>query len=140
MTEPRPLSVPAPGPPAGRYGPPPSAARRRRARLAVAALALAGVALVLWIGLGAARTPVRWEDVGFTVDGAERVEIVYDVVRLDPSVAVRCRLQALSQDYAQVGVLVVDVPPAERPAQRFATTVATSQPAVTGVVESCWVP
>ena len=139
MPEPTPAAAPVPRPPLDRYGPPPDPRTRRRGTVALAALALAGVLLVIWIGLGVARNPVRWEDVGFTIDG-DRVEVVYDVIRLDPSVRVRCRLHALSQDYAQVGVVVVDIAPADSTEQRFASTVATSQPAVTGVVESCWVP
>lgn len=126
--------------PVGRYGPPADPGRRRRGVAAVWALATGGVALVVWIGLDAANTPVTWTDVGFTLDGTRGVEVVYEVARTDPSVAVRCRLEALNQAYAQVGVLVVDVPASEARTERFASTVATSEPAVTGLVESCWVP
>ena len=103
-------------------------------------LGVAAVVAATWLGVGAARSPVTWDDVGFTVHGAQSVEVVFDVNRTDPSVAVRCRLQALNQQFAQVGVLVVEVAASTQEQQRFRSTVATSEPAVTGVVESCWVP
>jgi hypothetical protein len=104
------------------------------------ALGAGAVVLAAWLGLRSAGGPVTWDDVGFTLGGSRGVEVVYDVNRPDPSVAVRCRLEALNQQFAQVGVLVVDVPASERSQERFRSTVATSEPAVTGVVESCWVP
>lgn len=126
-------------PPSGRYGPEPDARTHRRGILALWALGLVGVAVVLWLGVGAARTPVTWEDVGFTLDGSTSVEVVFDVHRTDPSVEVSCRLQALNQQYAEVGSLVVDVPASTSRSVRLTTTVATSQSAVTGIVDRCWV-
>lgn len=135
MTAPTPVR-----PPSGRYGPEPDGRTRQRTRVVLWVLGIGGAALVLWIGIGAARTPVTWDDVGFTLNGSESVEVVYDVNRIDPAVPVRCRLQALNQQYAEVGALVVDVPASTSRAVRLTTTVATSQGAVTGIVERCWVP
>ncbi|WP_225755394.1 DUF4307 domain-containing protein [Actinotalea sp. Marseille-Q4924] len=124
-------------PPPGRYGPIPDERRRRAGRAALWVLGALGVAGALWIGVGAARTPVTWTDVGFSLDGADRVEVVFEVARTDPSVPVRCTVQALNQQYAQVGLVEVDVPPATATAVRLSTTVRTSEQAVTGIVDTC---
>lgn len=124
-------------PPPGRYAPVPDERRARAGRAALWALGALGVAGALWIGFGAARTPVTWTDVGFTIDGAEQVEVVFDVARIDPSVPVRCSVQALNQQYAQVGLVEVDVPPATTTAVRLRTVVRTSEQAVTGIVDTC---
>lgn len=123
--------------PAGRY-PGPTAAGRRRARWAMWALGVVAIAATVWVGLSSGSAPVTWKDVGFRVSDAA-IEIDYDVSRPDPAVPVTCRLEALNQRYAQVGVLVVDVPPAETRTVALTSTVMTSERAVTGVVGACWV-
>ncbi|WP_024285383.1 DUF4307 domain-containing protein [Cellulomonas sp. KRMCY2] len=133
------MSAPTPtSPPAGRYGPEPDAAVRRRRVVLLWALGAGGLALAVWLGIGVGDTPVAWQDVGFTLHGAERVEVDFDVIRTDPAVPARCTLQALNEQYAQVGVLTVDVPPGTERVVRLSSTVATSEAAVTGIVESCW--
>ena len=123
--------------PPGRYGPEPSPSTRRRNVIAIWAVGVIGLAVVIWLGLGMSRTPVTWQDVGFRIDGDGAVEVTYDVVRPDPSVAVECRLPALNVGHAQVGVLDVHVPPAADTVVRLTTTIRTSEQAVTAVVESC---
>ena len=123
--------------PAGRY-PTTTAATRRRTRWLLWALGAVAVAATVWVGLASGSAPVTWQDVGFRVsDGA--IEIDYDVSRPDPAVPVTCRLEALNQQYAQVGVLVVDVAPAQERTLALTSTVRTSERAVTGVVHDCWV-
>ena len=124
--------------PAGRYGPAPGTARRR-AVIGISVLAAAATAVVLWLGVGAMTAPVTWKDVGYDVVSDGEVEIVFDVVRYDPGAVVQCRVQALNRHYAQVGVVTADVAPGDRAAQRERVTVATTERAVTGLVESCWV-
>ena len=124
-------------PPPGRYGPERAVGSRHR-RTALWALGAAGLAGAVWLGLGAAATPVTWQDVGFTLGDGE-VEVVYEVSRTDVDSPVRCTLEALSHSYAQVGVVDVDVPATGERTVRLASTVQVSEPAVTGVVKSCWV-
>lgn len=124
--------------PVGRYGPPPGSGRRR-AVIGIAVLAAVATGVVVWLGIGAMTTPVTWKDVGYDVVSDGEVEIVFDVVRHDPAAPVQCRVQALNRGYAQVGVVTVDVAPGARAAQRERVTVATTERAVTGLVESCWV-
>ena len=135
MTAPLPVR-----PPSGRYGPEPDPRARRRGVVALWTLGALGLAGALWLGIGAAQTPVTWDDVGFTLDGSQGVEVDFDVIRQDPSIAVRCRLQALNHQYAEVGAVVLDVPPATARTVRLTVRVATSQAAVTGIVDRCWVP
>ncbi|KGM10977.1 DUF4307 domain-containing protein [Cellulomonas bogoriensis] len=126
-------------PPAGRYGPPPRPGHHRRAVAALTALGVLGTAVVVWVGIGLARTPVTWQDVGFTL-ADDQVEVVYEVTRLEPGTEVRCTVEALNSAFAQVGVVEVVVPPADTRTVRLANAVRTSEPAVTGVVRDCWVP
>lgn len=130
----------ATAPPADRYGPPPDPRRRRRVVAGLALLAAAGLALVVWLALGMSDAPVRWSPVGFSISGAESVDVTYDVTRTDPSAEVECRVEAQNAGHAQVGVVVVEVPAAAESTVRSTTTVRTSEPAVTGFVDECWVP
>ncbi|MBD3778759.1 MAG: DUF4307 domain-containing protein [Micrococcales bacterium] len=123
-----------PAPPEGRYGRPPTS--RRATRAAVAVLAVLGLAVVVWLGVGQARTPVRWDEVGFRVDGPTSTEVTFDVTK-DPDATAVCRVQALSEGYAEVGVRTVEVGPAGTRTQRVTATILTAEQAVTAVVESC---
>jgi hypothetical protein len=125
-------------PPAGRYGPEPDERSRRLRVIGLWSLGVLGVAGVVWLGLGMARTPVTWQDVGFRIDG-DTIEVTYDVIRIDPAVGVTCRLEALNVRHAQVGVVTIDVPPGASTAVRMTTAIRTSEEPVTGVVDSCWV-
>ncbi len=128
-----------PAPPEGRYGPPVTRASRRRAVAGMVVLAAVGLAVLGWLGLHQANPAVTWRDVGFVVDGDRAVTVTFDVIRADPSVPVRCRVQALNIHYGQVGVVEVDVAPGDLGAQRERVEIATTEAAVTGLVESCWV-
>lgn len=123
--------------PAGRYGPAPDPRARRRGVVALWALGLVGTAFVAWIGLRMGSAPVTWSDVGFRVDGDALVEVVYDVSRPDPAVPVRCTLEALNEQYGQVGVVTVEVPPGTDRTVRRSDPVGTSELAVTGIVKEC---
>ena len=116
----------------------PTARRRRWTVAAIGTGAALGVTLVVWLGVINASPPVSWKDVGFTVDGDARVEVQFDVMRSDPLGPAQCRIQALKIYHAQVGVVTVDIPPGRLGAQRHSATVATSEEATTGLVESCW--
>ncbi len=128
--------APAPRPPAGRYGPEPTARGRRRTVAALAVLVLAGLALVVWLGLRAAATPVRWNDIGYDVDGTTSVQVTFEVIK-DPDASAVCRVQALSHSHAEVGVQSVTVGPAATQVQRVTTTIPTAEQAVTALVHSC---
>ncbi|HEY0187485.1 MAG TPA: DUF4307 domain-containing protein [Cellulomonas sp.] len=122
--------------PADRYGRAPGPRRRLLARIGLGAVAATGVAVVLWLALGAAATPVRWEEVGFDVQGSTAVEMTFTVTKDADATAV-CQVQALSAQYAEVGVQSVTVGPAGTATQQVTTTIPTAELAVTAVVSTC---
>ena len=123
-------------PPAGRYGPEPTARSARRGRIFLVVAAVVGVAVVVWIGLGMAGKPVSYKDVGFKVDGSQSVDVTFEVTKPKES-TVTCTLTALSESYAEVGVRTVTVGPADEASQRVTATVQTTELAVSGTVDRC---
>lgn len=122
--------------PLGRYGRPPSPARRRAA-LAVGALAaLTALAWIVWAGIGQASADVRWSDVGFVIQGDTGVAVTYDVGK-DPARTAVCSLRALARDNTAVGIAEVRVGPSSEQVTRRTDLIRTSAKAVTGVVRQC---
>lgn len=135
MTAHDPGPAPTPSPPPGRYGAPPM--RGRRASRVLVGVALAGaVGAAAWLGLRVGVAPVSGQEVAFRV-ADDAVEVTFDVVRPDPSRPATCRVEALNESHAQVGVVTVDVPASADGRVRLTTTVRTSERAVTGTVRSC---
>jgi len=126
----------APRPPAGRYGPEPTRARRVRRVVLVTGGAVMAVGLLVWLALGTTGDDVSWEDVGYTVHGDARVDVRFRVTK-DPGATAECTLQALNRGFAEVGVVTVTVGPADTRTQDVTASVATQERAVTGVVDSC---
>ena len=131
MTEP-----PATRPPAGRYGPEPTARSARRGRIGIVVAAVVGIAVVVWIGLAMAGQPVSYKDVGYHVDGSRSVDVTFEVTKPKES-TVTCTVTALSESYAEVGVRTVEVGPADSATRRVTVPVQTTELAVTGIVDSC---
>lgn len=123
-------------PPAGRYGPEPTARSVRRGRLGLVAAGVLGVALVIWVGLNMAGQPVSWKDVGFHVEDARAIEVTFEVTKPKES-TVECTVTALSESYGQVGVRTIEVGPADSATRRVTATVQTTELAVSGTVEPC---
>jgi hypothetical protein len=123
-------------PPAGRYGPEPTARTRLWRRLGLAALILVALAVLVWLGVGTLRDPVQWRDVGYHVNGSTSIDVTFDVTKATGATAT-CRVEALSDNYAQVGVQDVEVGPGAQATQRVTVTLPTSQVAVTGTVRTC---
>ena len=127
---------PATRPPAGRYGPEPTARSARRGRIGIVVAAVVGIAVVVWIGLAMAGQPVSYKDVGFHVDGSRSVDVTFEVTKPKES-TVTCTVTALSESYAEVGVRTVEVGPADAATRRVTVPVQTTELAVTGIVDSC---
>lgn len=123
-------------PPAGRYGPPATARTVMWRRVGLAALVLAAVAVLAWVGVYMLRDPVQWRDVGYHVNGSNSIDVTFDVTK-SPSASATCRVHALSQSFAEVGVQDVPVGPGTTSTQRVTVTIPTSETAVTGTVVTC---
>jgi len=121
---------------ADRYGRSTSARARRLGRAGIGLLGLVGLGVALWVAVSFADQPVRWDDVGYRVDGPASTQITFDVI-MAPGEVATCRVQALSSSYAQVGVLDVVVGPADRRTSRYVETIPTAEEAVTAIVDTC---
>ena len=122
-----------------RYGRTPE--RQRRIRL-IAILAGAGVlvvvtAWVLWVGLLGPSASLGSRDLGYQLDGDSAIEVRYEVT-MDAGQSASCALEALNSDFGIVGWKVVDIPASQTTTRQFRETLATSEPAVTGLIYRCW--
>jgi len=107
-----------------------------RAWIAVGAGIALLVAVAAWVGLRMADQPVRWRDVGYSVDSPFAATTTYDVF-LYTDEQVLCHVRALNVQFAEVGAAEQRVDPANGAQQRFTTPVTTTETANTVVVDSC---
>ncbi|ACZ20773.1 hypothetical protein Sked_08220 [Sanguibacter keddieii DSM 10542] len=120
---------------AGRYDSHRGISRTTQVRLAVAAVTVA-VLSIAWVTMGPSASTVRGKEFGFSVQGPEAVDITFDVAK-PRDATVRCTVEALNENYAQVGTKEVLVGPAEVDEARYTTTIATTELAVTAVIDEC---
>lgn len=103
-------------------------------------LAILGVcvmtAIAAWFGLSQADQPVRWQDVGFSIDSPTEAEVTFDVHLYSDQAAV-CHVRALSVSYAEVGVAEVTVDPADGTSQRITLPISTVEEATSAQVNYC---
>ncbi|WP_029291855.1 DUF4307 domain-containing protein [Cellulomonas sp. HZM] len=124
-------------PPVGRYGPE-EAPRPWRRVVAWGALALLVLVVIAWVGGSELRDPVQWKDVGFKVTSASSTDATFDVTK-DEDKSATCRVRALSQSFAEVGVRDVLVGPSSSRTQRVTVTIPTAELAVSASVQTCHV-
>ena len=93
-------------------------------------------AIAVIYGLGAAAQPVRWQDVGFTVDSATEATVTFDVYLYTDQDAT-CHVHALNHQYAEVGVAELEVSRANGMEQRHTVPITTVEEANTAVVRHC---
>ncbi|MEP7762991.1 DUF4307 domain-containing protein [Sanguibacter sp. 25GB23B1] len=123
-------------PPQDRYGTTRRPTNPVVLRVLLAGVAVAVLALVAWMAFAQEGNDVRGRDVGYSVTSPEVVEITFDVAKPKDATVV-CTLEALNSSYAQVGTREVTIGPSTLAEARFTTEIATSEEAVTAVVESC---
>lgn len=103
-------------------------------------LAWSGVAVLLviagWFGWQQANQPVRWQDVGFTIDSPSSATVTFEVYLYTDADA-ECRVRALNENFAEVGITDIVVRREDGAQQRFEETVATTERATTVVVKYC---
>lgn len=119
---------------ADRYGGPLVGTRTARILLGIAAAVF--LAVVAYVGLQAATTPVR-SDVLSYEHLADDVIGVDFVVTMDPGTEASCRIQALNEGRAQVGFVEAVVPAQDGRQSTHHVEISTQGPAVSAEIISC---
>ena len=131
------MTVPAPDL-AERYGSP-SRTRRPLVIGVTVALALVGLAWLLWVLLFHGRPQVTSEMVGFDIDGQHAAVARFTVVRRETTVRATCLLRAYADDHSVVGELTVPVESGAKVAS-LSSTVRTERRATTVDLVGCTAP
>ncbi|NQD89378.1 DUF4307 domain-containing protein [Paenarthrobacter sp. CM16] len=137
--------VPASTSLANRYGGQKRAMTRKTKRNIIIGALVIGIGFAAYVATGSAQAPVTFKDVGYsTVDGTQ-AEADYQVTKY-PGATAKCAVKALDSKFAVVGWKVVEIGPNDpqddpdggsTTAQR--TVLRTESPAVSAVVDSCWI-
>ncbi|MET1066325.1 MAG: DUF4307 domain-containing protein [Arthrobacter sp.] len=141
-------AAPAPVSPslANRYGGQKRTLSGKAKRTILIAALAAGMAFMAWISTSNATGSVTFKDIGYSTPDATVADIDFQVTK-DPAAAAVCAVKALDSKFAVVGWKVVEIAPnatdagtdgGRTTAQR--ATVRTESQAVSGVVDSCWIP
>ncbi|MFC7850519.1 DUF4307 domain-containing protein [Arthrobacter sp. NPDC057388] len=148
-TEDKPAAQPADISLANRYGRPKRRMSGKARRWAgIAALAV-GMGFLAWVSTSNATASVTFKDIGYRTTDATQAEVDFQVTR-EPGTPVKCAVKALDSKFAVVGWKVVDIPPTPQEAQGQGAdggrtlaqrvVLRTESQAVSGVVDSCWIP
>ncbi|WP_346924762.1 DUF4307 domain-containing protein [uncultured Arthrobacter sp.] len=141
-------AAPAPATPslANRYGGQKRALSRNAKRIMLIVALAAGIGFMAWIATSNATDSVTFKDIGFSTPDATVAEIDFQVTK-EPGTAAKCSVKALDSKFAVVGWKVVDIVPNAADAgsdggrtTAHRATVRTESQAVSGVVDSCWIP
>lgn len=118
---------------------------KARRNILIAALAV-GIAFMAWISTSSATATVSFKDIGYSTPDATLAEIDFQVTK-DPAANAKCAVKAMDAKFAVVGWKVVDIGPNADDAGPdggrttvHRTPVNTESQAVSGVVDSCWIP
>jgi len=94
------------------------------------------VAAAMWFGWNQAQQPVRWSDVGFSIDSPTEATATFEVYLYTDADAT-CTLRALNENFAEVGIAEVPVSRADGAQQRVTETMATTELATAVEVKYC---
>jgi hypothetical protein len=138
------------GPPdtslANRYGRQKRAWTAKTKRVMVVSALLVAIAFMAWISTSLSTETVTFKDVGYSTPDATQAVIDFQVTK-ERDAEVKCAVKALDSKFAIVGWKVVDVGPngpdvgsdgGRTTAHRV--VLRTESQAVSGVVDSCWIP
>lgn len=99
-----------------------------------------------WISTSNATESVTFKDIGYSTPDATLAEVDFQVTK-EPATAAKCSVKALDSKFAVVGWKVVDITPNAADAGTdggrtiaHRATVRTESQAVSGIVDSCWIP
>jgi Domain of unknown function (DUF4307) len=121
-------------PPENRYGPGPRPHRRIAMFVAVGALAVAGLAWVLWAAFSYAYPPIRATLVSYTVTDTT-VTVKFQIVK-NAEYPATCTVRARNREGAEVGSRDVTIPAGVRTDTLTEELTTTGKP-VTGEVRDC---
>ena len=80
--------------------------------------------------------PVQSQDVGFSVKSPAQVVLDFEVTKPMDAIAV-CTLEALNQQFGQVGFKKVEIGPQETAKVRLSVSINTTELATTALVDEC---
>ncbi|CAN5428601.1 hypothetical protein BH10ACT6_BH10ACT6_09510 [soil metagenome] len=110
---------------------------RTVAIVAGAGVLMVTVAWVLWVGLFGTTASIETNDIGYTVVDPHTIDI-RSQLSANPGTRVSCSIRALNEKFAIVGWKVVALPAVTERNRVFTERVRTSEPAVSGLIGSCW--
>ena len=114
-----------------------SSPRRRWTIGVITAIAVIVIGLFAWMTVASALDDVNVDTTGFTVDDARTVTLAFQITAPEGR-TVACVLEAQDEEHGIVGWKVVQYPASADHHRAFTETVPTVGPAVTGLVNSCW--
>ncbi|XAS64968.1 DUF4307 domain-containing protein [Pseudarthrobacter sp. So.54] len=141
-------AAPAPASPslANRYGGQKRTLSGKAKRIVLVLAIAAGIAFMVWISTSNATESVTFKDIGYSTPDATLAEVDFQVTK-EPSTAAKCSVKAMDAKFAVVGWKVVDIAPNAVDAgtdggrtTAHRATLRTESQAVSGVVDSCWIP
>jgi hypothetical protein len=103
-------------------------------------LAIAGVAaLVAMAGYFtlANYSPITYKDIGFSIKDSKSLEVVFEITKPSSETAI-CSLEALNEQFLQVGYKEVEIPATETDTVRITVAMNTTELATTALVDECW--
>jgi hypothetical protein len=121
---------------AERYGTKRPTSQLKKLILGSSALA-AAVATTAWFAI-ANHSVISFTDVGFSVVSEYQVIVDFEL-RMPIGTVGYCNLQALSNSFGVVGHKQFELGPFESETLRFSEAINTTELAVTGLVDECWV-
>ncbi|WP_347110311.1 DUF4307 domain-containing protein [Paenarthrobacter sp. S56] len=130
---------------ANRYGGQKRGLGRKAKRYIVIGTLVVGIGLAAYVATGSGKPEVSFKDIGYSTVDDTQAEVDYQVIK-DPGTTAKCAIKAMDSKFAVVGWKVVEIGP--NPPQQDAdggrttaqrTVLATESPAVSGIVDSCWI-
>lgn len=119
---------------AQRYGKRPKLSKRRWMWVAMSGISLMTLA-VLFASI-ANYNPVQSQDIGFSVKSPSQVVLDFQVTKPTDATAV-CTLEALNQQFGQIGYKTIEIGPQESAKVRLSVSINTTELATTALVDEC---
>jgi hypothetical protein len=119
---------------AQRYGKKPKLSKTRWLWISASGITLMAIG-VLFVSL-ANYNPVQSQDIGFSVKDPTQVVLDFEVSKPLDAVAI-CSLEALNQQFGQVGYKTIEVGPQETTKVRLSVSINTTELATTALVDEC---